>query len=999
MPANVPASRWHATRFSVAVFVFAASCSALIVWRLDYWDIEAHRARTLDLSGDYAYALKAQIEHSLSAARTMAALVRQADGGVRDFEAVAAQMLPSYPGVSALRLVPKGALTQADPLAGNEGTTGHDLPGDASRGQDTPKARDGSGPTLAGPFALSQGGMGAVGRLPVFLGDAGGQPTLWGYAVVVLRFPEALAGARLSHLAYTGYRYELWSRNPETGAKQVIDASPAGAPQDPVERNIEVANATWTLSVSPAAGWSNLYKRGMMAGWAVLMSLFLAFHMRLLLELQSHRRGLESLVAKRTAEVRAREADLNRAQSIAQIGSWVSTPDGAWRGSDEACRIFGVPEGSVLADSTFLERIHAEDRETVREAHRKVQGGEPSRNEFRIVDGERIRWVLGQAESALDVEGQPRRIVSTVQDITERKAAEADLRIAAAAFEAKEGMLVTDANGVILRVNRACCEITGYSAEEAVGKSPKLFRSGKHDDAFYADMWRAISETGAWQGEIWNRRKNGEVFPEWLGITAVRNEAGRISHYIGTLNDITQRKAAEAEIEHLAYFDTLTGLPNRLLLQDRLHRAILSSARKRRQGAILFVDLDDFKTLNDTQGHDMGDVLLVQVAERLSACVREGDTVARLGGDEYVVMLEDLAAEPQEAANQTESIGDMLLARIGVPYKLSSGSYHQTASIGIVLFGEPKDTVDDLLKCADLAMYRAKAAGGNALRFYDPEMQGTVTARAALVADLRQGLQEGEFQLVYQAQVDRQGRLLGAEALVRWHSPTRGTVSPVDFIPLAEETGLIVPLGQWIMEAACEQLVRWGGEPDTIGLTLSVNVSAREFRHPDFVARTFATLARTGADSRKLMLEFTESVLLNDFEGTVSKMNALKSRGVTFALDDFGTGYSSLAYLKHLPVDQLKIDKSFVRDVLVDPNDAMISRAIVALAQSLGLAVVAEGVESEAQCEFLARQGCDVFQGSYFGAPGAAEALRLFVWPARSSTTASSCRPATPPGS
>ena len=958
------------------VFAIAATFASLLAWRLDRNDVESERSRALDMAGDHAHALREQIEHSLSATSALAALVRQGNGTIREFESLAAQMLPYYPGASALQLAPGGVITQIHPAAGNEGAFGHDLLKDPARNREAFLARDTGKLTLAGPFRLAQGGLGAVGRLPVYLDKGDGQSAFWGFTVVLIRFPDTLVPARLPHLAEVGYRYELWRLQPDTGEKQVIAVSPLGPPVDPVERNVTVPNSTWTLSVAPVEGWGNPGRRWSMVAWGLLLSVLLAYHMKLLLELQAHKKGLESLVARRTAEVREREADLNRAQSIAHTGSWVSSGDGVMRGSPEACRIFGVPEGSALGADAFRDRVHPQDRDTVLRARDKALRGEPCEIEFRIVIDGAVRWVREQTEATRETPGGPQRIVSAVQDITDRKQAESDLRIAAAAFEAKEGMVVTDANRVILRVNRACTEITGYTAQEAVGKTPALFRSGRQDAAFYAAMWRSLEETGAWQGEIWNRRKNGEIYPEWLGITAVKNEDGQVTNYIGTLTDITQRKAAEAEIERLAFYDALTGLPNRRLLQDRLQRALVSGTRRHRPGALLFIDLDDFKTLNDTQGHDVGDILLRQVGERLTGCVRGGDTVARLGGDEYVVVLEELAQTPQEAANQTESIGEMILARIGVPYALASGAYHQTASIGIMLFGSAGETVDDLLRGADLAMYRAKSAGGNTLRFFDPEMQGSVNARAQLVSDLRQGIREGQLRLAYQAQVDGDGRLLGAEALVRWHSPTRGLVSPADFIPAAEQTGLIVPMGHWVMEQACEQLARWAKEADTVGLTLAVNVSAREFRHAEFVERTLAAIERTGADPRKLKLEFTESVLLDDLEGAVARMTALTSRGVGFSLDDFGTGYSSLSYLKHLPVNELKIDKSFVRDVLTDPNDAMIARAIVALAQSVGLVVVAEGVETEEQWRFLARQGCHAFQGYYFGRPGTVDALR-----------------------
>jgi len=571
---------------------------------------------------------------------------------------------------------------------------------------------------------------------------------------------------------------------------------------------------------------------------------------------------------------------------------------------------------------------------------------------------------------------KPPMVRITLTDITERKRTEVELRVAATAFESQEGMFVTDAGNVILRINRAFTDITGFTAEEAVGQTPRLLKSGRHDAAFYAAMWENINRTGAWRGEIWNRQKSGNVHPEWLTITAVKGSDGDVTHYVGTLIDITQRKAVEADIEHLVFYDQLTQLPNRRLLLDRLRQALAACARSRRRGAILFIDLDDFKTLNDTQGHDVGDLLLQQVARRLLTCVRAGDTVARLGGDEFVVMLEDLSEIPHAAATRAEIVGEKILVAFALPYHLAGHEHHSTGSIGVTLFSDYRETVDDLLKRADLAMYRAKGAGRNTLRFFDPEMQAAVTARAALEVDLRRGVREEQFVLHYQPQVDGKGRVTGAEALVRWHHPRRGLVLPAEFIPLAEETGLIQPLGLWVLKTACAQLVAWSSRPDTAHLTLAMNVSAREFRHPEFVAGALAAIDGSGADPQKLMLEFTEGPLLENMEETIAKMTALKARGEGFALDDFGTGYSSLSYLKHLPLNQLKIDQSFVRDVLTDPNDAAIARTIMALGQSLGLAVIAEGVETEEQRDFLARQGCQAFQGFLFGRPGPAEALQ-----------------------
>jgi diguanylate cyclase (GGDEF)-like protein/PAS domain S-box-containing protein len=557
----------------------------------------------------------------------------------------------------------------------------------------------------------------------------------------------------------------------------------------------------------------------------------------------------------------------------------------------------------------------------------------------------------------------------------EAEAANADLRIAAIAFEAQEGMFITNAESTILRVNKAFIEITGYTADEIIGQTPDLLASGRHDARFYAEMKDSIRQTNAWQGEIWNRRKNGEIYPQWLTITAVTDNAGKLTHYVSTLTDISQRKAAEQEIQYLAFYDPLTHLPNRRLLLDRLQHALAASTHNRKTGALLFIDLDNFKVLNDTLGHEKGDLLLQQVAQRLTTCVREADSIARLGGDEFVVVLEDLSRNANEAAALAEAAGEKILVALGQPYNLDGKLYHNTPSIGITMFMDHLSSVDDLMKHADLAMYEAKKAGRNTLRFFDPEMQAAITTRMALEKDLRDGLEARQFVLYYQPQVDSDGRIQGTEALIRWQHPKRGTVPPAAFIALAEETGLILPLGQWVLENACGQLVKWAKNPAFAHLSIAVNISARQFRQAAFVDQVIEIIERSGANPQQLKLELTESLLLDNVQEIIDKMSTLKARGISFSLDDFGTGYSSLSYLKRLPLDQLKIDQSFVRDLLSDPNDVAIARTIVALAQSLGLSVIAEGVETEAQRHCLASQGCLAYQGYLFGRPMPAQEL------------------------
>ncbi len=454
-----------------------------------------------------------------------------------------------------------------------------------------------------------------------------------------------------------------------------------------------------------------------------------------------------------------------------------------------------------------------------------------------------------------------------------------------------------------------------------------------------------------------------------FGFIAVISTLGLASIQRRLRAQRAERKKAEARIEQLAFFDQLTRLPNRILLLERLKQAKQASLDSGQHGAILFIDLDNFKTLNDTLGHDMGDLLLIQVAQRLNACVRAGDTVARLGGDEFVVMLTGLRGDARDAAQQVEVVGNKILQELSQAYQLNQVSYRSSSSIGATLFLGHQSSIDDLLKQADLAMYQSKAVGRNALRFFDPEMEVTMRERAALETDLREAIALRQLSLHYQPQFDLTGRMTGVEALLRWQHPRRGAVPPAAFIPLAEEIGVILAIGQWVLETACRQLLAWEARADTRHLSIAVNVSVRQFNQDDFVEDVLAVLAGTGANPRRLKLELTESLLVADIGAVIEKMSALKARGVGFSLDDFGTGYSSLAYLKRLPLDQLKIDRSFIRDVLHDQNDASIAKTIITLANSLHIAVIAEGVETREQRDFLARCGCHAYQGFFFSPP------------------------------
>ena len=553
--------------------------------------------------------------------------------------------------------------------------------------------------------------------------------------------------------------------------------------------------------------------------------------------------------------------------------------------------------------------------------------------------------------------------------MAEQEERESALRIAAIAFETDESMMVTDENAVIVRVNRAFTQLAGYSAEEAIGKNPSLLKSDRHDAGFYHRMWESLRLYNSWQGEIWNRRKDGEVYPAWLSITAVVGKDGKVTNYVGAFVDFTERKRAESEIHNLAFYDSLSKLPNRRLLLDRLRQAVATSARNRTGGALLFIDLDNFKTLNDTKGHGVGDLMLIEVSKRLQACVREGDTLSRFGGDEFVLLLEGLSEEREQAAVQAQGVGEKVLEVLNQTYVLEGYEFHSSSSIGITLFADYQQNLDELLKQADTAMYEAKKSGRNTLRFFDPLMQEALEARAQLESGLREALHKQEFRLYYQMQVNRAGRVLGAEVLLRWIHPEQGLISPLQFIPLAEESGLILPIGTWVLESACKQLKAWEADYNTRNLQLAVNVSGRQFRQADFVAQVSGIIEQTAINPLRLKLELTESIVLDDVADTIAKMQALKEIGVSFSMDDFGTGYSSLSYLTQLPLNQLKIDQSFVRNIGTKASDVTIIQTIIGMANNLSMEVIAEGVETVIQRNTLESMGCLLYQGYLFGKP------------------------------
>jgi diguanylate cyclase (GGDEF)-like protein/PAS domain S-box-containing protein len=589
-------------------------------------------------------------------------------------------------------------------------------------------------------------------------------------------------------------------------------------------------------------------------------------------------------------------------------------------------------------------------------------------------------WAHLEATTAQDAQGAVQVRLMLI-DISVNHQLQEQQRIGDQALKSiSQCVIITGLDLRIISVNEAFVRMTGYGKEEMIGKTCRFLHGPLTSPATVQDIDAALREHREFTGEILNYRKNGETFWNDLTISPVLNAQGQLTHFISALRDITQEKQAAHEINKLVFYDVLTGLPNRRLLQNRLEQCLALASRHPRKSALLFIDLDNFKLVNDTLGHLFGDDLLVQMARRLSTCVRDGDTVARLGGDEFVVMLENLSDVDLDAAAQAQTAAEKILVVLGQEFVLGIHTHICTVSIGITLFGDTRlEPAEEPLKRADLAMYQAKAAGRNTLRFFEPQMQTVMQTRFEMDKGMRKALKLGQFELYYQAQLNQAGRVTGAEVLVRWNDPVRGLVPPGEFIAQAEQSGLIVPLGAWVLDAACQQLARWEKAPTLAHLTLAVNVSARQFSAKDFVIEVQSTILRNGIAPHKLKLEVTESVMVHNIEQVIEKMLVLRDSGVMFSLDDFGTGYSSLTYLKRMPLYQMKIDQGFVRDILQDANDGAICRMVVTMAETMGLQVIAEGVETLAQKDALAELGCLHYQGYLFNRPMPIAAFEAYL--------------------
>ncbi len=697
-------------------------------------------------------------------------------------------------------------------------------------------------------------------------------------------------------------------------------------------------------------------------------------NLRLEEEISAHKNTEISLINNK--------ARLSEAQAIAHIASWRWNlgSDTFWW-SDEAYRICRVdPQGVALSRDFLSNIIHPEDLPTIIQViNQAIFNKTPFFAEFRIFrpNGE-IRYLHNQGELFYPDNRKPQEVVGTTIDVTERKYLEAELRLSATTFEIHEAIMITDAEANIQKINKAFTVITGYTENDVIGKNSRILNTGQEYVDFYNKMWQQLRSKGQYDGEMWSTRKNGEQYPLRLTISATRDDNNEVTHFVTVFSDITEQKNAEEKIRNLAFYDPLTELSNRRLLLDRLEHELIVSKRNKKFGAVLFLDLDHFKLLNDALGHQIGDELLIQVSKRLANCLRDEDTAARLGGDEFVVMIMGRCHSAEESLQQALTVAEKIQQAIGQPYDLLGHTHHITPSTGITVFPDNNFTSEEILKQADAAMYQAKSEGRNSICFYKPEMQKRADIRLKLEKELREAIEQKQLILEYQPQVNAQGHCYSVEALVRWIHPEDGCILPDIFIPVAEESGLIIPLGNWIINEACRQLHEWSSFAHQIN-HIAINVSPRQFRQREFIETIENAINKFHINPQQVTLELTERVVITNIEDTINKMQALKSMGVGISIDDFGTGYSSLTYLKQLPLNQLKIDQSFVHDINIDPNDAIIVQTIIAMSNHLGLDVIAEGVENKAQKDFLVKHGCQQFQGHYFSKPLSAAEFKAYL--------------------
>lgn len=949
--------------------VLAAVCAglsfAMWAWHLEQQDLTQQRAQVAGLANDHAHSLQRSIESALSANSTLVALVRQGQGQVDHFESIGQQLLPFYPGIVAMGLAPNGIVQKVVPLRGNEVLLGFNQLTDRIQGAESTLARDSGQLTLAGPLPLVQGGIGVVGRQPVYLDTESGGRRFWGLTHVTIRMADVLAAANLPDLAKRGYQYRLWRTLPSTGQRQDISVSNPPPGPHPVEQALSLPNGQWFLAVTPAQGWGNPARLAQRTLLGLLFALLAGYVVRLLLQLKVHERDLESLVQIRTAEIFSTQQQLQATMDAIPDMLLELDDGGRFLSIDHAhAHVLAIPAAKLIGRHFWdvLTETNARSLAAVLEQARE-HGSATGPPLCLDIPVQGLTWFeLSVARKAATSNSAPGYVL-LARDITERKASQETLLLTAQAFDqSSEAILILDAQRRTVRVNQAFSRITGFSIEQALGQPVDWFIANAHEGGFGL-LCQHVEHQGYWEGETWGQRADQSTYPQWLSLSCVRDANTTITHHIAILRDITQQRAIQEKIEHMARFDHLTGLPNRVFLAEQASKHITQHHSSQGDLAVVFLDLDHFKNVNDSLGHRVGDALLVILAQRLQSVVREQDTVSRLGGDEFLLLL------PNTEAQMAARITTDLLRTLAQPFQVDGHELSTTVSIGIAMFPTDGDNFDTLYQRADAAMYRAKRSGRNQYSFFTADLEASSARTLLLENALHRAQERQQFELHYQPQVSLQtGQIVGAEALLRWNHPQLGPISPAEFIPIAENSGLIVAIGEWVLATAIRDAKRWLEEG--IGLkTVSVNLSAVQFRHPHLLEMVSRCLDDAQLPGHRLELELTEGTAVDDPVAALSVMTQLHQQGAHLSMDDFGTGYSSLSQLKRFPLGKLKIDQSFVRDVSEDANDRAIITAIIHMAKALGMRTTAEGVETEAQRAFLLEQGCDEGQGYLFSRP------------------------------
>ena len=962
-------------RVGAAVFVIACVAAAAAIAQSEQTRRQHERALVAAHIRDHAHFLENYVNRALSASYALAALVEVGRGDVPDFDAVAARLLPRYPGASEVLLAPDGVIRHIAPLQGNERALGLDLLSYPGQKDEASITRESGQLTLAGPLELVQGGQALAGRLPVFLKDPSGQPKFWGFTEVVMRLPQALEPTQLSELAANGYRFQLWRQPPGGSTPQIIQASANGPLTDPVEATIRVPNGTWTLSAELARGWGDPAGIALKSAVGLLLALLSGYLAMLLVSQRARSSELESLATQRTVDIKLAKDQLKSLLDAIPDLVWLKDVEGVYLCCNpQLARYFDATEAEIIGrtDYDFVDRTLAD---TFRENDRKaMEADEPRANEEWLTfprDGYRGLFETLKAPMR-GSDGNVIGVLGIARDVTSRYRAEKVARLTktrlSIALQATQiAIWDWDLKRDRWYASREYYTVLGYPPESKQGDTELWLERIHPEDRPLVRATIDNARTGlpqVYEYEVRVRHADGTY--RWTSVrgkTVERDRQGMATRMVGVRIDITDKRNAEERIKRLAHYDTLTGLPNRVLLNELMIKAITIAQSREDSLAVLVLDIDKFRNVNSTFGQSIGDDLLVKVAKRIKEVIPEEDAAARVGADSFVIVL--FGAKTTQATRTAQRLLDAL----STPIRTRELELVVTPSIGIALYPAHGSDFDTLLKCADTAMHRAKHHGRNHYLFFTEEMQLRSGRNLVLEIGLRHAIDRGELQLYYQPQVSLiDGRITGAEALLRWRNPDLGSVSPAEFIPVIEDSGQILQIGTWVIRTAAAQLRDWMAE-GIDPFTLAVNISSVQFRHPNLSGLISKILRETGIDPRYLELELTERVAADDPLGAISVMKDLHQIGVRIAIDDFGTGYSSLNYLKRFRVHKLKIDQSFVRGLADESEDQAIVKAIITLANSLGVETLAEGVEEAEQIAFLKAHGCKEAQGFYFSQP------------------------------